>query len=174
MLPVFLAQDAPPALVKPADPLQELLGKKAPDFTLPDQNDKLVALKAAKKAKKWVVLAFYPADMTSGCTLQNKSYTAGKDLFAPLNALVYTISTQDTKSKQAFCQRDALTNTLLSDVGGKTAEAYGVLNKEKGVARRVTFYIDPKGKIAFVDSKINVKTAAEDTVATLKKLQEVK
>lgn len=170
---IVLAQDAP-AAVKPADPALELIGKKAPDFTLPDQNDKPVALKDAKKAKKWVVLAFYPADMTSGCTLQNKSYTAGKEKFTPLNALVYTISTQDTKSKQAFCQRDALTNTLLSDVGGKIAEAYGVLNKERGFARRVTFYINPKGKIVAVDPKINVKSAAEDTVAMLTKLQEQK
>ncbi len=168
------APQEPPAAAKPSDPALELVDKKAPDFTLPDQSDKLVALKEAKKAKKWVVLAFYPADMTAGCTLQNKSYTAGKDKFAPLNALVYTISTQDTKSKQKFCERDALTNTLLSDVGGKVAEAYGVLNKERGVARRVTFYINPKGKVVAVDSKINVKSAAEDTVAMLQKLQEAK
>ena len=170
---IVLAQEAP-AVVKPADPALELIGKKAPDFTLPDQNDKPIALKDAKKAKKWVVLAFYPKDMTSGCTLQNKSYTAGKDKFAPLNALVYTISTQDTKSKLAFCERDALTNTLLSDVGGKIAEAYGVLIKPSGIARRVTFYIDPKGKVVAVDSKINVKNAAEDTVTMLTKLQEPK
>lgn len=162
------------ALPQTTDSALELLGKKAPDFTLPDQNDKPVALKSARKAKKWVVVAFYPADMTSGCTLQNKSYSAQKAAFAPLNALVYTISTQDTKSKQAFCQRDALTNTLLSDVGGKVATAYGVLNPERGVARRVTFYINPKGQVVAVDTKINVKNAAEDTVATLKKLQEEK
>jgi thioredoxin-dependent peroxiredoxin len=179
---LLLTQEAPvkttpqesPAVVKPVDLALALIGKKAPDFSLPDQNDKLVALKAALKAKKWVVLAFYPADMTAGCTLQNKSYTAGKDKFEPLNALVYTISTQDTKSKQKFCERDALTNTLLSDVGGKVTEAYGVLNKERGVARRVTFYISPKGKVVSVDTKINVKSAAEDTVATLQKLQEAK
>jgi thioredoxin-dependent peroxiredoxin len=162
------------ATAKPADPALERVGKAAPDFILPDQLDRNVTLKEAQKAKKWVVLAFYPADMTAGCTLQNKSYSAGKDKFAPLSALVYTISTQDTKSKQAFCLRDALTNTLLSDVGGKVAVAYGVLNKERGVARRVTFYINPQGKVVAVDTKINVKSAAEDTVAMLQKLQEVK
>jgi thioredoxin-dependent peroxiredoxin len=172
--PLVQGDPQPPAAAKPADPALALIGKSAPDFTLPDQNDKLVALKEARKAKKWVVVAFYPADMTAGCTLQNKSYTAGKDKFAPLNALVYTVSTQDTKSKQKFCERDALTNTLLSDVGGKIAAAYGVLNNERGVARRVTFYINPKGKIVAVDTKINVKNAAEDTMAMLQKLQEGK
>lgn len=172
--PTTAPSQQPPAVAKPADLALELLGKNAPGFTLPDQSDKLVKLKDAQEAKKWVVLAFYPADMTAGCTLQNKSYSAGKDKFAPLNALVYTISTQDTKSKQKFCERDALTNTLLSDVGGKVAEAYGVLNKERGVARRVTFYINPKGKIAAVDVKIKVQSAAEDTIAMLQKLQEEK
>ena len=172
--PASVTPQEPAVAAKPADLALELLGKKAPDFTLPDQADKPVKLKDAQKAKKWVVLAFYPADMTAGCTLQNKSYSAGKDKFAPLNALVYTVSTQDTKSKQKFCERDALTNTLLSDVGGKVTEAYGVLNKERGVARRVTFYINPKGKIAAVDVKIKVQSAAEDTVAMLQKLQEEK
>ena len=60
------APQEPPAAVKPADPALELVGKKAPDFTLPDQSDKLIALKEAQKAKKWVVLAFYPSDGTPG------------------------------------------------------------------------------------------------------------
>ena len=60
------APQEPPAAAKPTDPALELMGKKAPDFTLPDQNDKSVSLKEAKKAKKWIVLAFYPADMTGG------------------------------------------------------------------------------------------------------------
>ncbi len=64
--PVVQGDPQPPVAAKPADPALELVGKKAPDFTLPDQNDNSVALKDAKKAKKWVVLAFYPADMTGG------------------------------------------------------------------------------------------------------------
>jgi thioredoxin-dependent peroxiredoxin len=172
--PLIQGDPQPTMVAKPTDTARELLGKKAPGFTLPDQNEKKITLKDATKAKKWVVLAFYPADMTAGCTLQNKSYSAGKDAFSLLNAVVYTISTQDTKSKQQFCERDALTNTLLSDVGGKVAEAYGVLVKERSVARRVTFYINPKGQIVTVDTKINVKNAAEDTVATLQKLQKEK
>ena len=160
---------APPAQTAPAeDATQKLMGKRAPGFTLPDQKDIQVSLSEAKG--KWVVLAFYPADMTTGCTFQNRSYSAQRERFTPLNAVAYTISTQDTTSKRAFCQKEALGNTLLSDVGGKVAAAYGVLQPGRGVARRVTFYINPAGKIVSVDTKINVKTAAEDSLATLARL----
>ncbi len=87
--------------------------------------------------------------------------------------MAYTLSTQDTASKKKFCERDALTHTLLSDVGGKVAEAYGVKNAS-GMAKRVTFYISPKGKIVAVDSPTKVQNAAENALAMLKKLQETK
>jgi len=132
------AASAPTAAVTTAndaaDP-QALIGKPAPAFTLPDQNDKPASLADSKG--KWVVLAFYPADMTPGCTLQNRSYSADADKFAPLNAVVYTVSTQDTASKRTFCSKEGLKHTLLSDVGGKTAAAYHVFGGS--VARRVTF-----------------------------------
>ena len=163
----------PPAISPHPTPItsemgpKTMVGKFAPDFALPDQNDKKVALKNAKG--KWVVLAFYPADMTPGCTLQNKAYSAGADEFAPLNAVVYTISTQGTDSKKQFCAKEGLKHTLLSDVGGKTARKYGVLRGS--VARRVTFYIAPDGTIAAVDDAIRVQTASADSVEMLKNLQ---
>ena len=158
----------PPAAVPQPDPAAALIGKNAPGFALPDQNDKPVKLSDSKG--KWVVLAFYPADMTSGCTFQNRSYTAHKDDFAALNATIFTISVQDTASKRAFCSKEGLTHTLLSDVGGKTAGAFGTLMAGRGVSRRVTFYINPSGKIAAVDGAIHVQTAAEDSLALLAKL----
>ena len=112
------APAAPVAIVPAApDAALALAGKAAPDFTLPDQNDKTHSLK--NNRGKWVVVAFYPADMTKGCTFQNISYTRTSDKFAALNAVVYTVSTQDTASKKQFCAKDSLTHTLLADVGGK-------------------------------------------------------
>lgn len=168
-----LAQDktpAAPAAAAPAtDAATDLRGKPAPAFALPDQNDKMHAL--GKDRGKWVVLAFYPKDMTAGCTLQNKSYSAHAGEFAAKKAVVYTVSTQDTKSKQDFCKAEGLTHLLLSDVGGKSAAAYGVL-LPNGMARRVTFYIDPRGQVAHVDTTPRVGTAAEDSLATLTQLAE--
>lgn len=171
-MPLPIQPPAPPpaqSVAAPqADPALELLGKRAPAFALPDQNDRTVKLSDTKG--KWVVLAFYPADMTRGCTLQNRAYTAAKEQIAALGAVVYTLSTQDTASKRAFCEKEALSHTLLSDVGGKVAAAYRVLMADRGVARRVTFYVDPRGRVAAVDTRINPQTAAEDTLATLKRL----
>lgn len=147
---------------------KNMIGKLAPDFTLPDQNDKPVKLSAQKG--KWVVLAFYPADMTGGCTMQNRSYTEHAAEFAPKNAVIYTISTQDTKSKREFCTRDGLKHTLLSDVGGVVAKQYEALMEDKTYANRWTYYIAPDGKIAFIDKAVKVGTAAQDSLAHLDRL----
>ncbi len=176
MLPLAMrpssAQPPAGAVTAPAvDPLQAMVGKPARSFALADQNDTIVSL--ADQKGKWVVLAFYPADMTKGCTFQNKSYSANIEKFAPLNAVVYTVSTQDTKSKQEFCSKEGLKHTLLSDVGGKVATDYGIAieNPQFGkIAKRVTFYISPEGTIAAVDSRINVQKAAEDSLTILAKL----
>jgi peroxiredoxin len=166
------AATTPPAAAAPApDPTvavaRALIGKPAPAFTLPDQNDKTRSLADSKG--KWVVLAFYPADMTRGCTFQNISYTQNLDKFAPLNAVVYTVSTQDTASKKQFCSKEGLKHTLLSDVGGKAAQQYGVLSGK--FARRYTFYIAPDGTVADVDTRVNTQKAAEDSLARLARLQ---
>jgi peroxiredoxin len=167
------AEPAKPVTVAPAQDaanaaLNAMIGKPAPAFMLPDQNDKNVSLSDSKG--KWVVLAFYPADMTRGCTFQNKSYSDNVDKFAPLNAVVYTVSTQGTASKREFCSKEGLKNTLLSDEGGKVATSYGVFMPERKIARRVTFYIAPDGTIAAVDTKPNVQQAAPDSIAKLQEL----
>lgn len=149
-----------------------MLGQPAPDFTLPDQNDKPVKLSDQKG--KWVVLAFYPADMTKGCTFQNRSYTEHVSEFAPKNAVVYTVSTQDTKSKQEFCSKESLKHTLLSDVGGKVAKEYGALMDNTSFANRWTYYIAPDGTVAYIDKVIKVGTAATDSLALLEKLSQEK
>jgi peroxiredoxin Q/BCP len=175
-VPGFAQETAKPVTeAQPADPdaaLNAMVGKDAPKFSLPDQNDKPVTLADSKG--KWVVLAFYPKDMTTGCTFQNRSYSQNIEKFAPLNAVVYTISTQNTASKRDFCSKENLKHTLLSDVDGKVATAYNVATTygvlHETIARRITFYINPEGKIAAVDTKIHVQKAAEDSLATLQKL----
>jgi peroxiredoxin len=168
-------QSSPSTGVKtPVAPVQvasasPLLGQPAPAFSLPDQNDKTRTL--AESKGKWTVLAFYPKDETSGCTLQNKSYSAAKEKFGTQNAVFYTVSTQDSASKRAFCAKDALTHTLLADVGGTVAKQYGVYMPNNGLAKRVTFYIAPDGTVADVDQQIKVATAAEDSLKRLAALQ---
>ena len=145
--------------------LKNMIGKPAPDFALPDQNDKTVKLSDLKG--KWVVLAFYPADMTPGCTIQNRSYSEHNGEFAAKNAVVFTVSTQDTASKKEFCTKDGLKHTLLSDVGGKTAKSYGALMDVATFANRWTYYIAPDGTVAHIDKAIKPGTAAQDSLAHL-------
>jgi peroxiredoxin len=146
-----------------------LVGKPAPAFALPDQDCKSHSLAEAKG--KWVVLAFYPKDQTTGCTFQNRAYTAKYDEFAKKNAVVYTVSTQDSKSHAEFCSKEGLKHTLLADVGGKAAADYGVLMPDNGLAKRITFYIAPDGRVASVDTSVRPQSAADDSLVTLTRLQ---
>jgi thioredoxin-dependent peroxiredoxin len=156
------------SLVKPEGDVARLLGKTAPTFKLPNQDNQMVSLSNTKG--KWLVLVFYPVDMTQGGLLQNKSYTDNKMAFVSLKANVWSISTQDVRSKKAFQNAGRLSNVLLSDVGGKTAKEYGVYNAENRLAQRVTFYIAPDGKIAYIDTSIKIKTAAIDSLNILDRL----
>jgi len=166
--PVVCAVQAPKPLGTPT----QLISKRAPEFTLQDQADRKVSLKDFKG--KWLVVAFYPVDMTTGCTLQNRSYTKAVDSIKAIGATVVTISAQDTASKRQFCQKERLTHTLLSDTDGSVIKAYRVLrdggDPAKPIAKRITFYINPDGKIVAVDTKIKPATAAEDTLAILELL----
>src|SRR5512134_642983 len=72
------------------------VGSDAPQFTLNSQDGSPVSLKDYKG--KWVVLYFYPKDMTSGCTRQAKLYERDQAKFTEKNAVVLGVSTDDEKS----------------------------------------------------------------------------
>lgn len=146
-----------------ADPVQA--GRPAPDFTLPDQDGKQHRLSAYRG--KTVVLAFYPADMTPGCTLEARSLRDKMGEFQQMGVQVFGISVQDVKSKREFCDREGLNYPLLADVGGKVARQYGVL-APAGFAQRVTFLINPQGQIARVITDVNVNAHGEQVLALLK------
>jgi peroxiredoxin Q/BCP len=123
------------------------VGTMAPDFTLNSQEGKPVSL--AQFRGKWVVLYFYPKDMTSGCTIEAHNFQRDQAKYDAKNAVVLGVSVQDTDSHQQFCTKEGLTFKLLADPDHKVAEEYGSL-KNYGVAKlaaRNTFLIDPKGKI---------------------------
>jgi thioredoxin-dependent peroxiredoxin len=165
-LPVPTAQRP---LEKPDGEMIKLLGKMAPAFKLLNQDNKIVSLSSAKG--KWLVLAFYPADMTQGGILQNKSYSDNLAFFASHKAVIWAISTQNLQSKQLFKKIIGLNNTLLADTEAKISKEYKVINKENNLAMRATFYIDPDGKIVYIDTNVNVKTAAIDALGILARLQ---
>jgi peroxiredoxin len=103
------------------------------------------------KGKNTVVLAFFPAAFTGGCTKEMKAFNADLEKFTAAGAKVFGISTDNLPS-QAHWAKEVLQieQPLLSDFQRKTAEAYGVLGPQ-GMASRTTFVIDPDGKIVHID-----------------------
>ena len=85
-----------------------------------------------------------------------------------LDLAYFMISTDTITDNTEFAQENGANFPILSDRGGATADAYGVLNR--GFARRVTFYIAPDGSIAHIDKSVSVRTAGVDIVRRLTSL----
>ena len=136
------------------------LGSKAPDFCLPDADNKKVCLKDFKG--KWVVLYFYPKDNTSGCTREAVDFTSNIGDFKKMHATVIGISPDSSASHANFIDRHKLKVILLSDTEHRVLEKYGVWQKKQMYGReyfgvvRTTFVIDPKGKIKQVWDRVKV------------------
>jgi peroxiredoxin Q/BCP len=134
-------------------------GDPAPDFTLPTDDGRTVSLADLRGRK--VIVYFYPAAMTPGCTTQACDFT---DSLSSLQAHGYDVLgiSKDSPAKLAtFREHDGLTITLLSDADRSVTIAYGAFGEKKlygktveGVLRS-TFVVDEEGKIAL--AQYNVK-----------------
>jgi len=143
------------------------VGQIAPTFTLPSQTGEQISLDSYRG--KWVVLYFYPKDMTTGCTIEAHKFQDALPQFEAKNAVILGVSVDTVDSHKQFCTKDALTFHLLADPDHKVVSAYGSLGGFAGIAmaNRNTFLIDPQGKIAKVWVKVNPNTAASDVLAAL-------
>ena len=134
------------------------VGTKAPAFTLPDQDGKMVSLKDFKGQK--VVLYFYPKDNTPGCTKQACNFGELLPQFREKGAAVVGVSKDSVASHKKFQEKFGLPFTLLSDPELKAIQAYGVWQeknmygkKTMGVVR-TTYLIDEKGVIVKAFGKV--------------------
>jgi thioredoxin-dependent peroxiredoxin len=132
-------------------------GSMAPDFTLPSQEGKQVSLHDFKG--KWVVLYFYPKDMTPGCTIEAHNFQRDQAQYDKANAAVVGISADNIDSHVQFCTKENLTFKLLADPKLGVIEQYGSSMKfgQNTVAARNTFLIDPKGVIRKVYTNVSPK-----------------
>lgn len=127
------------------------VGDSAPDFTLPSTTGKPVTL-SEFRGKKIVVLAFYPAAFTGGCTKEMTSYGANHSQFEQMESQVFGISTDNTPSQKVFAEQTGAKFPMLSDfTERKVAKTYGVLIESRGLANRATFVVDKDGKIAWIE-----------------------
>jgi peroxiredoxin Q/BCP len=149
-----------------ADTLQT--GAAAPNFSLPSQEDSQISLSQYKG--KWVVLYFYPKDMTTGCTIEAHNFQRDLPKYTAMNAVVLGVSLDTVESHKTFCSKDSLTFKLLADPDHKVIDAYGVPIAARGdnkFAARDTFLISPQGKIVKVWTGVNPQTHSEEVLAAI-------
>ena len=152
------------------------IGDKAPNISLNDQDGNLWRL-SDYLGKKNIVVYFYPAAMTGGCTKQACSYRDSKSALEGEDIVVVGISSDAVSGLKVFQQAHQLNFSLLSDASGEIAKKFGVPVEEGGTIQRKvgekevsldrsfspyrwTFIIDKQGKIANIDTEVE---AAEDS-----------
>jgi peroxiredoxin Q/BCP len=143
-------------------------GAAAPNFSLPSQEDTQVSLSQYKG--KWVVLYFYPKDMTTGCTIEAHNFQRDLPKYDALNAVVLGVSLDTVESHKTFCSKDSLTFKLLADPDHKVIDAYGVPVSARGenkFAARDSFLISPAGKVVKVWTGVNPETHSGDVLAAI-------
>jgi len=147
----------------------------APDFSLPDQDNKIHKLSDYKG--KWVLLYFYPKDNTPGCTTEACTLRDAFEEFDRKNAVVLGVSADSPKSHAGFVSKHKLPFTLLSDEGKEVLKEYGVWAKKKFLGKeymgilRNSYLIDPKGKIVKIYEGVKPAKHAEEVLVDLIKLQ---
>lgn len=143
-------------------------GKKAPSFSLKNQDDNTVSLEDFKGKK--VVLYFYPKDNTPGCTKEACKFRDMYEEIKKQNAVILGVSADSVKSHTKFKEKYELPFDLLSDPDKELCKAFGVIKQKSmfgntflGITRS-TFIIDEQGVVEKVFPKVKVKTHDEEVL----------
>ena len=141
--------------------LLPVIGKPAPDFTLPSTSGEPVSLRQFK-GKKTVILYFYPKDETPGCTREACDFRDHTEEFDKHNTVVLGVSTDGLDSHKQFLEKHKLPFPLLSDEDAAVSRKYGVYKQRNLYGKkymgieRTTFVIDRTGRIAQIYPKVKV------------------
>ena len=142
------------------------LHKKAPDFSLEDQNGTVHTL--SSYVGKKVLIYFYPKDDTPGCTTEACNFRDNYKDLQDTGLIVLGISKDSTKSHKKFADKFDLPFPLLADTDGVVCQAYGVWKNKKFMGReymgidRMSFLVDEKGNIAKIYEDVAPKTHVDD------------
>jgi peroxiredoxin Q/BCP len=146
------------------------IGRKAPDFTLPDADMEMFTL-SSLAGKKNVVLFFYPKDDTPGCTTEASEFSDHDSDFSACDCVVIGINRDDCLRHAAFRDKHGLAVRLLSDVDSEVCGKYRVLQEKEvdGVRRigiaRTTFLVDKKGAIRQIWQSVTPRGHALEVLA---------
>ena len=153
---------------------QTSLGEKIPNFTAYDQDGAKWVLKKQIKSANYLVIYFYPAAFTGGCTKQACSYRDQKGELEAVGAQVVGVSGDKSETLGLFALEHQLNFTLLADENGEIAGLFGVPRKEGGsitreikgqsldlergtTIQRWTFILDQKGTLIYRDMEVNAE-----------------
>jgi len=152
--------------------LQE--NNKAPQFTVPDQNGNNVSSSDFKG--KWIILYFYPKDMTPGCTTESCNFRDEYSVFQQKDIVVLGVSKDSVARHKKFEGKHDLPFPLLSDENGNICEDFGVWQEKSlygkkymGIVRS-TFIINTEGIIVKVYPKVKVKEHVAEILTDLENL----
>ncbi len=135
-------------------------GQQLPDVEFVTESGE--RLPAGDLTGQKTVLYFYPKDDTPGCTKEACAFRDRMDDYRGADIRVYGVSLDSPESHRRFCEKYNLNFPLLTDEGGRAAEALGVLRENREKANRVTFLLDPYGKIAKVYPEVSPETNADE------------
>ena len=149
--------------------LLPVIGKPAPDFTLPSTTGENISLRQFK-GKKTVVLYFYPKDETPGCTREACDFRDHSAEFEKHNVVVLGISNDSMESHNHFKEKHHLSFPLLSDEDASVSKMFGVYKQKNLYGKkymgieRTTFVIDRTGRIAQIYPKVKVDGHIKDVL----------
>jgi len=167
---------------------QAVLDEKVSNFSTLDQDGNKWTLKSNLKKSDYLVIYFYPAAFTGGCTAQACSYRDQKGELAEVGASVAGVSGDSPETLKLFALEHSLNFTMLSDESGEMAGIFdvpqsdgGTINREiKGASldltrgttiQRWTFILNRKGKLIYKDTEVDASADSGKVLEFLASLQ---
>ncbi|HSL00737.1 MAG TPA: peroxiredoxin [Rubrobacteraceae bacterium] len=135
-------------------------GQSLPDVSFITEDGEKVS--AGTLRGQATVLYFYPKDDTPGCTKEACAFRDRMADFGEAGVQVYGVSLDPPESHRRFREKHNLNFPLLTDQGGRAAESLGVLREGGKRANRVTFLLDPDGRISKVYPEVSPETHADE------------
>jgi len=135
-------------------------GQPLPDLDLTAEDGEHLGTEELKGQK--TVLYFYPKDDTPGCTKEACAFRDRMDDYAEADIRIYGVSLDSPESHREFRAKYNLNFPLLTDEHGRASEALGVLRENRRTANRVTFLLDPDGRISRVYPEVSPETHADE------------
>lgn len=151
------------------------VGRKAPAFALPNQDGRKITLKDDLLGH-WSVLYFYPKDMTPGCTKEACSFRDASRKLKNRGIEVFGVSADSPERHRKFIAKERLDFDLLSDESHAMMEKYDAWGEKKlygktfmGI-KRITYLLDPEGKVRHVWKKVDTARHADEVLAKFEEL----